>query len=783
MEPLALHGTKGEHDWSALRVYLGSTDAAVLPAHWRIRHVWAAVILNYITDPTEEHLRLIERAYELSVDHYRFASVVGEEKFALFGVQTATLRENRGLLDRLLELTDVTESIRWTAETDLLKHSITDAPESHSRWWERYNAPFTQAGLEPWELDPASSSAPCVASLFDRIRAARLASAETVDGPLVTVIVPTFNPTTTFSATVESLARQTWQNLEILIVDDASSTGGELLELAAESDPRLRVIRMPENGGAYRARNAGILSAKGEFVTVLDSDDLSHPRRIERQMRPLLADSDLLATDSLAIRTHDDGLLTNFSSTALRQNASSLLFRRAITAELGLYDPVRKAADSEYIGRIEHRFGRDAISTVREPLGLIQLTTGSLSRGDFVMGWWSGRRLAYRRQYLTWQRLGSSAGEHALRLDPSEERAFTAPRALLGLPEPARFPFGVLSGWDSSEGEFPERVAALTSLAQFGSGEPVALLNGVHPKTSPQHRSFRISTELWKAVERGDATWADWNQEARIGTLVITDPSYLIYVPTPEKRRIRCTRVVIAVDNSVRSADNDPRLLSPAWIERRCRETFGVTPEWLPGTPAFAEALARGTKRVLPPSQFLVAAPTQRNRVATDRMTVGVLPIPTLRTPERLLQHFDQLRDPLRSFDLRYLNTSVKLDERIDELGADSSVVVPRGALNARQFAASVDALIFDSMEVDECPNPAQVWNAAAQGVIPVVPQKFAADYGDLVIAFPPAELARTLAELSSDPEFQTRQRDTMRRSVSALASADGLRRILHPSA
>ena len=104
------------------------------------------------------------------------------------------------------------------------------------------------------------------------------------DESLVTVIVPAWNAATTLCATLRSAARQTHRNLEILIVDDGSTD--ETAEVARQfcvTERRARLIRK-ENGGPASARNAGIEEARGAWIAPLDSDDLWHPEKIERQL-------------------------------------------------------------------------------------------------------------------------------------------------------------------------------------------------------------------------------------------------------------------------------------------------------------------------------------------------------------------------------------------------------------------------------------------------------------------------------------------------------------------
>ena len=92
--------------------------------------------------------------------------------------------------------------------------------------------------------------------------------------PLVSIIVPVYQVKNYVGECVESLLRQTYTNLEILLVDDGSTDGsGAICDEYARRDSRIRVIHQ-ENQGAAVARNTGLDHAKGEYVAFVDSDDM-----------------------------------------------------------------------------------------------------------------------------------------------------------------------------------------------------------------------------------------------------------------------------------------------------------------------------------------------------------------------------------------------------------------------------------------------------------------------------------------------------------------------------
>ena len=108
-------------------------------------------------------------------------------------------------------------------------------------------------------------------------------SASVVDYGLVSIIMPNYNSEKYIEATIKSVLAQTYQNWELLFVDDYSSDTS--LELAnAFQDKRIHIFSMNENSGAALARNKAIKEANGRCIAFLDSDDLWTPDKSEKQI-------------------------------------------------------------------------------------------------------------------------------------------------------------------------------------------------------------------------------------------------------------------------------------------------------------------------------------------------------------------------------------------------------------------------------------------------------------------------------------------------------------------
>jgi len=179
-----------------------------------------------------------------------------------------------------------------------------------------------------------------------------------VSDPLVSVVVPAWNAERTLAETLNSVAAQTYRDLEILIVDDGSTdaTATVAADFCAR-EPRARLISTA-NGGVAAARNEAIAEAAGHWIAPIDADDLWHPRKIEKQIvaalsapeRPgfvycwhRLIDSESRITGSGPHWQLNGRAYAQLAYLNVVENGSALLLSRDALLEVGGYDESLRA--------------------------------------------------------------------------------------------------------------------------------------------------------------------------------------------------------------------------------------------------------------------------------------------------------------------------------------------------------------------------------------------------------------------------------------------------------
>ncbi|MEO6071314.1 MAG: glycosyltransferase family A protein [Chitinophagaceae bacterium] len=115
--------------------------------------------------------------------------------------------------------------------------------------------------------------------------------------PLISVVIPCYNDGRYLPETIEKLKLQTFQNFEIIVVNDGS-TDKETLEVLANLEAAEITVLHQENGRMSSARNSGVKSAKGQFIAALDADDWYHPTFFEKALARLEMDENTAVVTS-----------------------------------------------------------------------------------------------------------------------------------------------------------------------------------------------------------------------------------------------------------------------------------------------------------------------------------------------------------------------------------------------------------------------------------------------------------------------------------------------------
>ena len=107
------------------------------------------------------------------------------------------------------------------------------------------------------------------------------------ENPTVTVVIPAYNATRYIAETIDTVLAQTYRNFEVVVVDDGSTDGTiKLITELGQRDSRIKLVSQA-NRGVSAARNTGIERAKGEYIAILDADDLWEPTKLEKQVNSL----------------------------------------------------------------------------------------------------------------------------------------------------------------------------------------------------------------------------------------------------------------------------------------------------------------------------------------------------------------------------------------------------------------------------------------------------------------------------------------------------------------
>ncbi|MCB4768355.1 glycosyltransferase [Ancylobacter sp. Lp-2] len=409
------------------------------------------------------------------------------------------------------------------------------------------------------------------------------------DGPKISVLMAAYGAEEHLHLAVESILGQTWRNLELVIVEDCSPDGTwERMQHFAALDDRVRIFRNSENQGAYITRNNALGYATGEFITVHDSDDWSHPEMLAAQMKPFLErdPEEVKATFSMMCRVTPD---LRFGIRPSRRNLEtvhrsypSLLLRRSDLEQVGVWDGVRANADAEMVARLRAKFGAERMvdALPSTPMSFFLVRPESLTeQGETsLLSLTFGVRHEYDRQvaHMTrkWEAEGVIPGQRTSKKEP-----FASPQLLLPYhmrPEP-KYDMILVSDLSLLGGTRGCNLGYID--AAVAAGRRVGLFHW-------PRGDLRLLPDI-------DAAYRDRNQHPQVDIITCEEEAecelLILHHPPVMKHmldrfpRISAKNGVILVNQlpyQVLGGQNS--FYEPLLAERNFRRLFGINPLWAP---------------------------------------------------------------------------------------------------------------------------------------------------------------------------------------------------------
>ena len=589
--------------------------------------------------------------------------------------------------------------------------------------------------------------------------------------PKVSVILPLYKAEATLPFALESLLAQSWGNLEILVVDDASPDGSAAVaEGFAARDPRVRVIRQPGNRGGYAARNAGWLAATGDFITTHDSDDWSHPEKIARQMRYLREHPEAPACFSDWVRATPDlgfGWLFRAWSRFSGKSMSSILIPRELMERLGGWDAVRVGGDTEILRRIQAIAGDPSLSPQAEkgtPLAFALHAETSLTRqsATHVRTTLYGPRRDYAEASDFWREHAArrlAEDPKALRLDPEAgpdtPRPFPAPLAILGRGAETRaLDLLVITDFAMRGGSFVSTLNTIEAALQAGKRVGV-----FHWRRYDLDMTKPIDPRLRALAQGGRLVQVSAGEKVRAGTVIFGYPVILGAVPDPMPA-IETDEVIVVVNQmAARMIDGADPQYDPLELRATLLRLFGTEGIWAPISGLVARLMRADPRYPAPSEEIWVPLIDTRSWCAQSprwRGAGGARPVLGRHARDEYTK-WPASAEALRAAYCAEKPCVVELMGGVgrarDVIGAEPAnwLAHPFGAMDSHAFLDRLDFFLHYPHETYVEEFGRAVLEALARGLPAVLPPVFRETFGAAAIYAEPAEVWPKVAALWAD--------------------------------
>lgn len=606
---------------------------------------------------------------------------------------------------------------------------------------------------------------PGTSSPLDRLFVPSVSSSQEKfkNAPLVSVIVPTHNGSELIDTALRSLQEQTWENIEILVVDDCSNEHHvqRLRELCSLYG-NVKLFELDQNRGAYVARNYALQYASGEFLTVHDDDDWSHPEKIQRQVVHLLKSPQAVANMSMHSRVTEElrFIRVNNNTKFVQPNYSSIMVRRSALKEIGVWDTVNRGADAEFRDRINSIYGTRVEVVGNVPMSFTRTRIGSLTHGELDRGYIEPARLVYLESYTRAHQLGIYAGRR-------EQREFAVPLDLL--PDSRGQHKGEFDVVFATDFRFPGGTTTLT-IQEIGSAFEQGLRVGVLQLDSPLNKpGSPLSSSLLDLLFRGSASLLRLADQYHSKALIIRHPSVVQFLDnmTSPAEIDQClliantAPVIAGGSGSVYDLEDCARNISQCFsIDVTVVPESGVTRRLVKevsGTTQLSDYDWPG---------FIPVLPEIRRRVQERRPVVGRHSRDNrMKWPDKLVDFVDAYYQP-EIFRTHVLGGMDSIAASIPQDVRDGLSVSPFGSEDVRTYLSRLDFWVYFHSEATVESFGMAAAEAMEAGLVVILPHYMQATFGDGAIYAEPREVGTVIQRYWNDRELYVRQSEHARSYV-----------------
>ena len=642
-----------------------------------------------------------------------------------------------------------------------------DSAENRDRWAAALNSVYAAE-----ELAPVAFREPLGPTLLDSLRCE--APARSVDGPKVSVLVPSFNGSEHITTTLDSLAGQTWKNLEIIVVDDFSDPAHRerLQEICARYED-VTLLLQPENLGAYMARNRALTVADGEFVTVHDDDDWSHPQKLEIQVNHLLEHPEQAANMTRHARTSEDLQLTriNNNPSFSQANFSSLLTRRELVDQLGGWDTVNRGADAEFRDRVVKLTGQPVEIVGTAPLSFTRTHGASLTAGEIGRGYIDPARLFYQSAYFR--------SLHSAEVVDGKLQQEDFPRPLNMKPGMRGKHLGTFDVVFATDFRFPGGTTSLTTNEiEFAAqrGLRVGMIQLDSPMNSTKDS---IGLRALDVAQLDNVEVLSLNDQADVNLLVVRHPTVLQFAESLTTK-LAVGHVVVVVNNPPILTGGTGVVFDLETVRDNAAKLFGVIPDIAPESEVTRHlALTMVHSSVLADYDWPGFIDTERFRPAAQDEPRGEVPVLGRHSRDAVLKWPDKRASTLSVYggddelDVRILGGVTSQSKELQEELRTAATVVEFGEQAPEEFLQDLDFwAYFHSDSLTESFGMSTV-EAMASGLVVFLPRYMRPNFDDGAVYAEPGQVREKIREYWQDPEQLQAQRQRAREVVMERYSAE----------